>query len=203
MADDDGRGPALAALAACGRRAVTDGLVCASGGNLSARVADTALVTRRGAFLDALDDVDVVSVPLNGAPPPPEATSEIAVHLSAYAARSDVGAVLHLHPPVAVMLDARGDVIRAVTTDHRYYVRNVVATEFERPGTQALGDLVGASVAGGADIVLLRGHGIAVVGPDVDTAYRRAVNFEHAARMTRDLLLLGDTTTGRPISTGG
>jgi len=190
---------ALAGLIACGRRAVAAGLVVASGGNLSARVGDEAVVTRRGAWLDSLSADDFVSVPLDGDAAPPEATSEIAVHLASYAARADVGAVLHLHPPVAVMLDVRGDAIRAVTTDHRYYVRNVVATEFERPGGQALGNVVGSAVASGADIVLLRGHGIAVVGPDADTAFRRAANLEHAARMTRDLLLLGDTTTGKPV----
>ena len=190
-------GAALQALAACGRRAVADGLVSASGGNLSARLGETLVVTRRGAWLDTLSVDDVVRV--EGGVVPAEATSEIAVHLAAYGARADVRAVLHLHPQTAVMLDARGDAIRAVTTDHRYYVRNVVATEFARPGSRELADLVQVAVGAGADIVILRGHGVAVVGPDVETAYRRAVNLEQAARMTRDLLLLGDRTTGRPV----
>jgi L-fuculose-phosphate aldolase len=194
---EDELGAALQALVACGRRAVADGLVSASGGNLSARVGEGFVVTRRGAWLDALTVEDVVRV--EGGTVPAEATSEIAVHLAAYGARADVAAVLHLHPQTAVMLDARGDAIRAVTTDHRYYVRNVVTTEFARPGSQELADVVQVAVGGGADIVILRGHGVAVVGPDVETAYRRAVNLEQAARMTRDLLLLGDKHTGRPV----
>ena len=201
MADGD-LDAALAGLAACGRRAVADGLVAASGGNLSARVGDVALVTKRGAWLDALADDDVVTVSLTGGAPPPDATSELALHLASYATRDDVGAVLHLHPPVTVMLDARGDTIRAVTTDHRYYVRNVVPTDYQRPGSEALAYVVGRALTAGGDIVLLRGHGVAVVGPDVATAYRRAANLEQAARMTRDLLLLGDTTTGRSVTEG-
>lgn len=57
--------PALVAgLIAAGREIVAHGLVCSSGGNLSARAGDHVWVTRSRADLGDLTETDFVPVPL-------------------------------------------------------------------------------------------------------------------------------------------
>jgi ribulose-5-phosphate 4-epimerase/fuculose-1-phosphate aldolase len=96
------------AVAAAAQRLAAQGLVLGTAGNLSARVGDLVAVTPTGAVLAELDPDAVVIVDRDGqtvhgdfAP-----TSEIALHLGAYA-RNDAGAVVHAHSPVGTRtLDA-------------------------------------------------------------------------------------------------
>ncbi|SKF62605.1 L-ribulose-5-phosphate 4-epimerase [Mycobacteroides abscessus subsp. abscessus] len=48
------------------------------------------------------------------------------------------------------------------------------------------------------DVVVLGNHGIAVVGDSVESAYRKALNMEEAAKLTYYSLLLGDKDTTFP-----
>src|SRR4051794_41836702 len=67
-------------------------------------------------------------------PPLAQPTTELALHLALYRARPDVNAVVHLHPQTALLLDALGEHIRIVTTDHAYYLRRVPTGPFPAPG---------------------------------------------------------------------
>ena len=66
-------------------------------------------------------------------------STELALHLATYRARPDVNAVVHLHPQSAVLLDALGEPIRLITTDHAFYLRRVarVAVRSARPAALA------------------------------------------------------------------
>jgi L-fuculose-phosphate aldolase len=177
--------------------AVRAGLVVGSGGNLSAREpgADQCWVTGSGTWLDRLDRADFARVRIaDGEPvdrPAPVPTSELALHLHAYRARPDVHAVLHLHPQSVLLLDALGERIRLVTTDHTYYLRPVERTGFHPPGSDALARAAATAVAGGANCVVLAHHGCSVLGSTVELAHRRIRNLEEAAQLTYRALALG------------
>ena len=96
---------------------------------------------------------------------------------------------------MAILLDALGERIRLVTTDHRVYLGAIARTPFYPPGSAELAAAAGAAVADGVNCVLLAHHGCSVLGPDLDMAYRRAVNLGEAANLTYQALLL---TGGRP-----
>ena len=184
-------------LASVGRAVVRAGLVVGSGGNLSAREpgADEFWVTASGTWLDELDAGSFVMVaagdgtPL-GPPGPLRPTSELALHVAAYRERPDVNAVVHLHPQVAVLLDALGERIRLVTTDHAFYLRRVARVPFHPPGSAELADAAARAVADGTNCVILAHHGCSVLGESVEMAHRRAANLEEAARLTYRALLL-------------
>jgi L-fuculose-phosphate aldolase len=189
------------AMCAVGHAAVAAGLAVGSGGNLSARRpgADSCWVTRAGTWLDRLTPKDFVEVPIvdagnygsapiNGGPP----STEVALHLETYRVRPDVNAVVHLHPQVAVLLDALGEPIRLITSDHSYYLRRVARVPFHPPGTAELAQAAAQAVADGTNCVILAHHGCSVLGGDVAMAHRRASNLEEAARLTyRALMLTG------------
>jgi L-fuculose-phosphate aldolase len=172
-------------------------LVVGSGGNLSARLpgTDECWVTASGSWLDRLTTADFVRVritdgtALDRAAPPP--SSELALHLHTYRARVDVHAVVHLHPQSVLLLDALGEPVRLVTTDHAYYLRRVVRVGFHLPGSSALAQAAAAAVADGANCVVLAHHGCSVLGDTVELAHKRVRNLEEAARLTYRALALG------------
>ena len=189
-------------LAHVGYDVVQAGLVCGSGGNLSARIPDedAIWVTASGSWLDQLSRNTFAPVRISdGAPamvgsmPPPriDPTSELALHLALYRARPDVNAVVHLHPQTALLLDALGEHIRIVTTDHAFYLRRVSTVPFRLPGSTELASLTAAMAADGTDCLVLSQHGCVVMGDSVELAHKRARNLEEAASLTYRALAAG------------
>ncbi|WP_432833386.1 class II aldolase/adducin family protein [Dactylosporangium sp. CA-092794] len=182
------------------------GLAVGSGGNLSARVpgTDECWVTAAGTWLDHLDRGSFVRIRISdGAVLDREAeaapSSELGLHLATYRARPDVNAVVHLHPQHVLLLDAIGEPIRLVTTDHAAYLRRIVTTPFVPPGRPEVGALAAAACADGTDCVVLSRHGCSVVADTVELAHKRACYLEEAALMTYRALALGRTL--EPLST--
>ncbi|MDG6101328.1 class II aldolase/adducin family protein [Dactylosporangium aurantiacum] len=192
-------------LARLGQAVVQAGLVVGSGGNLSARApgSDECWVTAAGTWLDRLSDGCFVRVrisdgtPLDttGAP-----TSELGLHLATYRARPDANAIVHLHPQTVLLLDAIGEPIRLVTTDHAFYLRQVVTTPFCPPGDPLVGELAAAACADGVNCVVLSHHGCSVIADSVELAHKRALYLEEAAQLTYRALTLGRTP--EPVPTG-
>ena len=189
-------------LAFVGFDVVQSGLVTGSGGNLSARIPDedAIWVTASGSWLGRLSRSAFASVRISDGSPasiggmPPsrlEPTSEMALHLALYRARPDVNAVIHLHPQTALLLDALGEHIRIVTTDHAYYLRRVSTVPFRLPGGTEIAALTAAMAADGTDCLVLSQHGCVVMGDTVELAHKRARNLEEAAQLTYRALAAG------------
>ncbi|MEV4346530.1 class II aldolase/adducin family protein [Actinoplanes sp. NPDC049596] len=189
-------------LAFVGFDVIQAGLVAGSGGNLSARIPDedAIWVTASGSWLGRLSRTTFAAVRVsdgspatvgNVLPPRIEPTSELALHLALYRARPDVNAIIHLHPQTALLLDALGEHIRIVTTDHAYYLRRVSTVPFRTPGTVELASLTAAMAADGTDCLVLSQHGCVVLGDSVELAHKRARNLEEAAQLTYRALAAG------------
>jgi ribulose-5-phosphate 4-epimerase/fuculose-1-phosphate aldolase len=190
-------------LAHVGYDLVQAGLVVGSGGNLSARIPDedAIWVTASGTWLDRLSRNSFAPVRIpDGSPavvgsmlPPShlEPTSELALHLALYRARPDVNAIVHLHPQTALLLDALGEHIRIITTDHAFYLRRVSTVPFRLPGGLEVAALTAAMAADGTDCLVLSHHGSVVLGDTVELAHKRARNLEEAAQLTYRALAAG------------
>jgi ribulose-5-phosphate 4-epimerase/fuculose-1-phosphate aldolase len=189
-------------LAHVGYDVVQAGLVCGSGGNLSARIPDedACWVTASGAWLDRLSRTTFVPVQVSDGAPTTiggmpaarcEPTSELALHLAIYRNRSDVNAIVHLHPQTVLLLDALGERIRLTTTDHAFYLRRVVTVPFRMPGGVEIGAMASAMAADGTDCLILSQHGCVVLADTVELAHKRARNLEEAAKLTYHALAAG------------
>jgi L-fuculose-phosphate aldolase len=199
-------------LAHVGYDVVQTGLVCGSGGNLSARMPDedACWATAGGAWLDRLSRTTFTAVRISdgspaavGAVPPSylRPTSELALHLALYRARPDVNAVIHLHPQTALLLDALGEHIRIVTTDHAFYLGRVSTVPFRMPGSTELAAMTAAMAADGTDCLVLSQHGSVVMAESVELAHKRARNLEEAAALTYRALAAGRLDTLRNCPT--
>ncbi len=108
---------------------------------------------------------------------------ETVLHTAVYAVRPDVGAVVHGHPPYATALAATGAELELLTHDGVLFADGL--GRFDAPDL-IVDDEQGAAVAaalGSRRAVLLRNHGVLVVGKDVAWAVLAAVTLERAARL--------------------
>ena len=111
------------------------------------------------------------------------ASTELRMHLAAYASRPDVRAVVHAHPITAVALTVAGlpppnDLVpeAAVT------LGEVAVARFAVPGTEE----VPASLAplwAGHDVVLLERHGALALGRTLAEAFDRIETLERVSRI--------------------
>lgn len=178
---DGGR---AAIVRAC-RRLDARGLIAGLDGNVSLRLVDgTVLVTPAGRPKHELDEAAIVhcdaagSVIAGGRP-----SSEFGMHLALYAARPDVGAVVHAHPPTATGFAVAGETIASdVLPEVIFQVGEVALVPFALPGTGALAEAL-APFARDHDAFLLANHGATTVGRTLDDALQRMESLEHAARI--------------------
>jgi ribulose-5-phosphate 4-epimerase/fuculose-1-phosphate aldolase len=114
--------------------------------------------------------------------------SELWIHARAYAARADIGCVVHAHPPACVCLTQIGQPHRIVHNQGGAFVDGVA--EFERIGlirTRELGDLLAQRLGSGI-AVMMRGHGVTTVAADVRTATITACFLEESAALQLRML---------------
>ena len=160
-------------------------------GHVSARIpgTDTFLFpTRRSpGFADEnhLLTIDTDGRVLGGDGTP---NSELWIHARAYAARPELGCVVHAHPPSCVCLTGIGQPHRIVHNQGGAFVDGVA--EYDRIGlirTRELGDLL-AQHLGHHVAVMMRGHGITTVAADVRTATMAACFLEESAKLQLQML---------------
>lgn len=116
------------------------------------------------------------------------ANSEAWIHARIYAARPDVGGVVHAHPAACVCLTQIGQPHRIVHNHGGAFVDGVA--QYERIGlirTRELGDALARSL-GGRVAVMMRGHGTTTATPDVRSATIAALYLEESARLQLAML---------------
>lgn len=164
-------------------------------GNVTALTADgRVLATPGGASLADVRESDLLSLDrfgrkVSGAGEP---FLELPMHLAVFRGRSDVGAVVHAHPPVATAFACAG-----LPIDARFLPEFVVETgglvplvPFALPGSEALSQGL-TDFLEPFDAVLLANHGVLAWGSDLATALRRVEHVEAAATILRDARALG------------
>src|SRR5512135_1291195 len=176
------------------RRLHSRDLIGAAEGNVSCRLGRSRfLVTPSGVSKADLRPPDLLLVTSSGERVRGRGrpSTELRMHLAAYAARADVNAVVHAHPITAVALTVAGvppptDLVpeAAVT------LGPIAVAPFATPGT----DEVPASLApllAGHDAVLLERHGAVTVGRTLAEAFERMETLERVARVALAARLLG------------
>ena len=175
-------------------------LIGACEGNVSCRLgAGRLLVTPAGTSKALLRPADLVVVDLAGAKlrGPGRPSSELRMHLAAYAARPDAQAAVHAHPLTAVALTVAGlPPPNDVMPEASVVLGEVAVAPFATPGTdevpQALAPLLARH-----DVVLLERHGALALGRTLAEAFDRIETLERVARVA---LLARLATPGEPLA---
>ena len=174
------------AVVDAGRQMIGRGLVAGTWGNISMRSPDGEhiAITPSGRPYDQLMPEDIVIINptgqvLSGRRP----SSELALHLAIYHARTDVRAVVHTHSLYATACAVAGKTIPASLEEMVQAVGGPVqVAAYALPGTV---ELAANAVAALADrsAVLLANHGVAACGPDLTEALLVAELVEKAAHI--------------------
>lgn len=176
------------------RRLYERGLIAGQDGNVSVRLApDRILVTPAGFSKADVGEDDLVMMALDGTriSGPHEASSEVAMHLAAYRARPDVGAVVHAHPPVATAFAVAGESLPDdVLPELTVLVGTVPLVAYATPGTAALPAAL-APWLPNHDAFLLANHGVTTLGRTLAEAHRRMESVEQCANILLTARLLG------------
>ena len=173
-------------------------LIAGQDGNVSVKIGtDRVLVTPSGFAKGAIDADDLVEVSMSGAQigGRNRPSSELGLHLAAYAARPDVGAVVHAHPPCATAFTLVGETIPdGVLAELMLSVGPVALAPYEHPGTEQLGKSVAPFLLA-HDVVLLAHHGALAVGRTLRDAHFAMESLEHGAQMIHLARQLGRVVT--------
>ncbi|HET7294778.1 MAG TPA: class II aldolase/adducin family protein [Vicinamibacteria bacterium] len=184
--------PRAAVLEVC-RRLHAEGLITATEGNVSARDGDTILITAGGLRKGELTPEGVLRCDLSGrllegAARP---SSELPLHLEVYAARADVGAIVHAHPPYATAFAVAGVALdQPLLAEAVLLLGPVPIVPYEAPSTDALARAV-SRAAKSAEALLLANHGAVAFGDDLPRALERMETLEHLARVSLLARLVG------------
>jgi L-fuculose-phosphate aldolase len=160
-------------------------------GHASARIPGTQtflIPTRRSPGLAEARTLLVVSTEGQVLSGDGEPNSEFWIHARTYAARPDVGGVVHAHPPGCVCLTQIGQPHRVVHNQGGIFAEGV--PEYPRVGlirSRELGDLLAAALGNGT-AVMMRGHGITTAFPDIRQATVAACYLEESASLQLRML---------------
>jgi L-fuculose-phosphate aldolase len=163
-------------------------------GNVSARFGEGMLITPTGLAYEHIGPKDIVFVAADGSVPEKQRTpsSEWQFHLAAYAARPDMGAVVHTHSLHAVVLACAGKPIPA------FHYMVAVAGGDDIPlvpyATFGSAELAGHVAHGLANrkACLMAHHGALAMGETLADALKLAHEVEVLAEQYYKLLALGE-----------
>lgn len=187
-------------------------LTKAATGHISARIpgSDRILIRARGP--DELGvryttDAQVIEIDLDGRPAGEHADGlaapvEVFIHTALYRSRPEVHAVVHMHPPTAVLFTICDKPLLPI-----YGAFDPSSAQLALDGIPTFDSSVliqtaelGAQLAQTMDqakVCLMRGHGITTAGPSVEEAALYAIQLNELASMNYHAHLLGDP---QPIS---
>ena len=157
-----------------------------SGGNVSVRDENGDIwITPARVDKGNLRRQDIVCIHPDGSreglhPP----SSESPFHLSIYAVRPDIQAIVHAHPGALVSFSICGQVPNTRLFPEAWNVCGRVAfAPYALPGSKALGENIAAEFAAATkpNCVILENHGVVVGGSDLATAFRRFETLEFTA----------------------
>ena len=170
-----------------GRRMYIKNFVAANDGNISCKVDDKTLwTTPTGVSKGFMSENELVKMNLDGkiiSQGELKPSSEVKMHLKIYAAREDVAAVCHAHPPACTSFAIAGmSLDRPIYPEAMVNLGAVPCVPYELPGSQKLADSLAPYVQG-HNAVLLANHGAVTWGASLMEAWYRMESAEHFAKI--------------------
>ena len=183
-----------------GRLMYKKGFICASDGNISARLAPNRfLITPSGLHKGFLKEDELLVIDEKGqraagstfASRRLKPTSETPMHLEAYRQRPDIAAVVHAHPPITIALTIAGiPLADCLLPEVIVFLGLIPTSAYATPSSEENVYVIRELIAK-HDAIVLQRHGSLTVGDDPMQAFMRLETVEQNARIAFMLAQLG------------
>jgi L-fuculose-phosphate aldolase len=173
-------------------------------GHISMRLPDDPsrfLMKAHSIGLDEITMENVLTIDLDGKVTAGGAKrhSEVYIHSEIFKARADVACVLHTHPPYSIALSASGRPLRPLSQPAALFYESVGL--YEDTINLIRSPALGAGVAralGAGRAVLLKNHGVVVVGASIEEVVVSTIMLENAAMIQMIAEAAGETAPEFP-----
>ncbi len=166
-----------------GRDLFARGLVSSQSGNLSIRLGDRIIITRRGSMLNCLQESDLIETGvIRNNRATPLASVELPVHRAIYRA-TEALAIVHAHPPYAITLSSTEVFIEPSNMESIEVLGKVPVLGWQKevkPG--GLADII-AQALKSKKIIMVRGHGSFAIGQLLEEAYNLTTALEESCQI--------------------
>ena len=173
----------LAQFQTVGRDLFARGLVPSHGGNLSVRLGDRMIITRRGSMLNCLQEHDLIETGISrNNRATPLASVELPVHRAIYLATQAL-AIVHAHPPHAVALSMNNTEIVPTNADGLAMLGMVPVVGWNMEvKSGGLADVISQALEQ-QRVIVVRGHGSFAIGQLLDEAYNFTTTLEESCQI--------------------
>ncbi len=172
-----------------GRDLFARGLVSSSSGNLSIRMGDNLIITRRGCMLNGIEEPDLIETGITrNSRATPLASSELAAHRAIYR-ETNAMAVVHAHPPHAIAIAMTTDEIVTGGAEGLSVMGNVPVVGKQPVEKEKLDGMIARALKQSRGIMAY-GHGSFAVGQLLEEAFNCTTALEevcHVLYLTRSL----------------
>ncbi len=175
------------------RRLYKRGLTSALGGNISLRYEDLILITASQTDKGRVTPAEICETTIDGQPlnPKIKVSTDLALHVAIYAARPEVTAIIHAHPPIALAHAVTHSSVNTRLTSESWMMLGQPAfADYSIPGSEKMAEQA-VSAIGQAKVVLLKNHGALSVGNSLIQAFDRMDVLENTARIQLYAHLIG------------
>jgi len=166
-----------------GRDLFTSGLVSSHSGNLSIRLGDRLIITRRGCRLGCLEEHDLIETGISkNDRSTPLASTELPIHRAIYQATPAL-AIIHAHPPHTTALSLTEIEVVPNCAEHLSMLGRVPVLGWHMEGKlESLTDIVTQALTQ-RRIVMVHGHGSFAIGQLLDEAYNYITTLEESCQV--------------------
>ena len=161
----------------------TSGLVSSNSGNLSIRLGDRLIITRRGCRLGCLEEHDLIETGISKNDRfTPLASTELPVHRAIYQTTPAL-AIIHAHPPHTVALSLTETEVVPNCTEGLATVGRVPVLGWHMEiSPERLADIVTQALTQ-RRIVMVHGHGSFAIGQLLEEAYNYTTTLEESCQV--------------------
>ncbi len=173
----------LSQFQAVGHDLFTSGLVSSNSGNLSIRLEDRLIITRRGCRLGCLEEQDLIETGVSkNDRSTPLASIELAVHRAIYQTTPAL-AIIHAHPPHAIAISLTETEVVPNCAESLSTVGRVPVLGWHmevKPG--GLADII-AQALRQHRVIIVHGHGSFAIGQLLEEAHNYTTTLEESCRV--------------------
>jgi len=165
------------------KRIYDRGLTTSAGGNLSYRDGEIMLITPTGKDKGTLvaDDLSEISVHTGVCQSLSLPSCEWRMHAEIYQTRKDVKTIIHAHPLHICFFSAIEEELQTnIVSESHILVPKIAYVDYFMPSSLTLATAV-AEASDLADIIILRNHGVVVIGDNFASSYQKLEALEQAA----------------------